>query len=325
MEERKLAESVRVQTVRRIAGRRFQRSMKKVRSFFMRAAIQLLPYGFVVALSRWFCSVRLFQWLFFRNDLRELDYLLALADPSADETTAIRRHLMATSLHFWRMWVLDSRPWPAVRDLFPIRGIEKLDRALAAGRPVIVLNSHFGGARAICTMLAVLGYRVTSLEGGDVMGSMGMKARETLATVDVGKTFPARVFAIARRALKEGRVIHMLGDGYQGDSLLAIEFLGRTRHCRTGFAELALSVGADVIPVLAPLDDRGRVVVEFHDALDHGHPDMSRTEKVDHLVRQYFRLLERHWRHDPGNAQNLHIQKFRQLSSPLERPVVSSG
>ncbi|MDH3285094.1 MAG: hypothetical protein OEQ13_10165 [Acidobacteriota bacterium] len=317
--------SGRVQSLKRIYSRRFQRGLKKIGSFFMRAAIRRLPYGVVVALSRWCCSVRLFQRLFFRKDVQELDYLLSLADPSADRRSAIRRHLMGTSLHFWRMWALDTRPWPALQDHFPVRGRDKLDRALAAGRPVIVLNSHFGGARAIPTLLAVLRYRVTSLEGGDVMESMGIEPSENLSTVDISNTFPARVIAIARRALKEGRVIHMLGDGYAGDSGFPVGFLGRTRQCRTGFAELAVGMSADVIPVLAPIDGRGRALVQFYDPLDSGDPGLSRAERVDHLIRQYFLFLERHWRRDPGNAQGLHIQKLRLQSSPLEPTTAASS
>jgi lauroyl/myristoyl acyltransferase len=106
---------------------------------------------------------------------------------------------------------------------------------------------------------------------------------------------------LTRPVLERGGVVRIASDGYHGTNAIYTPFHGRLRPFREGFAELAVTTGADVIPVFTSFDITGRFKVDFLAPLEVEHNKTNRQEKIGAFIRQYVYLLERRWAEEPGN------------------------
>ncbi len=170
-------------------------------------------------------------------------------------------------------------------------------------------------------MLLRQGYDLHSIESANVLKKIGAKDADRLKVIEVGggASFLLRQTYLARRVLMDGGMLHMVPDGLQGNSGVPVPFHGRVRRLATGFAELAVSTGAPVVPVIATMDVDGRIHVEFSAPLDTGPEDMERRERIEGLIRQYARFLEIRWSDDPGGVRMHHVEHF------LELPALTAG
>ena len=132
-------------------------------------------------------------------------------------------------------------------------------------------------------MLLRQGYDLHSVESANVLQQIGAKGADRLKVIEVGggASFLLRQTYMARRVLMDGGMLHMVPDGLQGDSGVLVPFHGRMRRLATGFAELAVSTGAAVVPVIANMDVDGRIHVEFFERLDTGSGDVDRRERIE--------------------------------------------
>ena len=161
---------------------------------------------------------------------------------------------------------------PAAWRSFVVAGRAHLDAALARGRGVLIVPSHFGPYRWIAPALLELGLRVTllvdernqGLVDADVASRMDRLfpalAWEDFATVNSGD--PAALWQLAR-ALRAGRAVVMFADGNSGVEGLAaargaltLPFLGQEIRVRPGIGALAANTDAAVVPVFT--QDRGQ-------------------------------------------------------------------
>ena len=273
-----------------------------------------LPYVSACRVLSRLWSQRLFravvcpkEWRRFRQDFA------LLAGPPGRKSGAFQRQMQVTRLALPRLkelsrWDGPDRPptW------LTIDGFERVWRLIAEGRKVVIVNSHYGAFQCIPILLCRLGLRLGSIECADIFPILKLRRPEGLTIIPTAGEFLARSALRAKRCLDSQRLLCIAADGYNGTSGFSLIFHGRRRFFASGFAELAVECGADVIPVMAPIADTGRVRIEFLDALD-GKTSEERRQQVDSLVRQYALLLEERWSEDPGNIFN--IAKF--VSLPL--------
>ena len=79
---------------------------------------------------------------------------------------------------------------------------------------------------------------------------------------------------------------------------------GKSRTFRAGFAELALSSGAPVVPISARWEDDGdRVRLLVFPPLDPGGPDASHAERTRSLVELYTRFYDEQCRLYPYSVK----------------------
>jgi lauroyl/myristoyl acyltransferase len=185
-----------------------------------------------------------------------------------------------------------------------IQGLDYFEEASRRG-PVVLLSSHFGTARVAPVLLARRGCHLLSLEawGKEYAGlDPAVAARIEVHVMRGRNAFPARSTLAARRCLSAGGIVHTTGDGRLGRADMVVPFCGRLYEFRSTFAAMAVDAGATVIPVFAPVDELGRVHLQFLGALDQGPPAAPRDVRIQALVRQYVRELERRWLTDPGNV-----------------------
>jgi len=149
----------------------------------------------------------------------------------------------------------------------PVRGIEHLESARAAGRGVIVASFHIGLLWNLKFALAAHGYRlyVSGLAGPPGAGSKGdwWTAHEAWAEeagcrwVTLGGSY-----AVFRALLERGEVCKIEWD-IPGRRPVPVEVLGRTLRISGGVARLARDTGAFVVPGFAWREADGPVAVLF--------------------------------------------------------------
>lgn len=229
-----------------------------------------------------------------------------VAGRTLSEHGVVRRHLLTRWLGSARLQLLSRGAWPRQDSRwFSARGVEHVTGALAAGRRVLVANSHYGAAQCVPLMLARLGLRLHSVECCDPFRALGLERPPTLSVISTADHFLARVAVEARRALLEQGLICIAADGYVTQRGLTLPFHGRARTFAAGFAELALDADAVVVPASAPIDDRGRVALTIAPPLVEPDRSAPRAERRRALIEQYATWLAERWSADPGNVINL--------------------
>jgi len=116
----------------------------------------------------------------------------------------------------------------------------------------------------------------------------------------------------AYRILRKGGAIQVLPDGYQGIQAINIEFKERARSFRTGFAELAIATGAQVIPISLRVEMDGTVVIKISPALRLAD-NLPDDKKIPHLINQYVQVLDEFWKTAPYMIVYRHVKKHVQL------------
>jgi lauroyl/myristoyl acyltransferase len=290
-----------------------------------------LPYGLLARMVPGVaCAQRAARTALFRravDEVRDACELTGLPVSPPDALDAALRRIVWERLRRPLLGALARAPRRRLTRWVAVEGVETLEHSRGVGRGVVVVNSHFGIARAVQLVLSGLGYPLYSLEAQDFLARVGVLPPVELEVAEIGRHRPFRLREVYRAhgALERGSLVHLLGDGRQGGSELALPFHGRLRAFRTGFAELAVMTGASVIPVFATLDRTGRTRLELLEALDDGAAGVPRGDRVASLVEQYARLLEARWVSQPGEVMGgqLSLQRGYPVISPRSvRPAI---
>ncbi len=279
-----------------------------------------IPYSLGMrVLARLYDMPLLYRGLF-RKSLEDIEQARAGVVRTTEQEREDRRHLFSTAFHVWWVRRAGRSRWDEIRPWFPMTGVEHLEKALAVGRGVVLVNAHFGGGRLVPLVLVRSGFEVLTIEYRHILSEVGADVDlDRLTVIELRKTFKARAAIQAVRRLREGKIVHLAGDGFDTTAVDAVrlEFFGRKRLFANGFAEMAMETGAAVLPLFAPFDDRGRVHVEILEPLDPGNQALDRNQRIDGMVRQYARLLEQRWQSDFGNVNRFFLKQFLVLSEPL--------
>ena len=269
---------------------------------------RIVPYDAAVAGLIWLCKRSLVQHMWpVRRRVRMAREMLATIDTVADEHDVIAHNL---ACNFFQPWLLGTIPRMSDKRLeerLDIVGMHHFDVAVEQGHGVILAVSHFG-----LPHLDLLALHRAGREGIVTLGAFPYELR--LLGLEKSPHVPLRVEPVqnflfrtrflyrARTVLQKGGVVRIAADGLHGTSGQRLRFHRRYRHFRGGFAELAFSTGAKVVPVFSEFKPDGRLHVEFMPCLDSPLPMDSRQVCVNRLVKQYARILEQRWALDPSNV-----------------------
>jgi len=130
----------------------------------------------------------------------------------------------------------------------------------------------------------------------------------------------ARQVEYAHQILEQGGVAQIAADGQHGRSaMLLYNFHGRGAPFMTGFAELALATGAQVIPLTYTITATGEARFGLSAPLDPGATTLPHSARVAHLVAQYVAHLSNLWAAAPWLVPWYEME--RHLAAPLRRKV----
>ncbi len=219
------------------------------------------------------------------------------------EIRRVARRSSRLVLYYDRLWS-ESETW----EPFVIAGREHLDAALARGRGVIFVPSHFGRYRWVPLTLLELRLPVTLLvdERNHDLIEADVDARidamhhhlrpDIFATVESGD--PSALWQLAR-ALKGGSVTVMFADGNSGIDGQAsprgaqvIPFLGQSIYALPGIGALAATTDAPVVPIFCHERRDGRPILRFDPPILRAEGE-RRSVYRERVMLELFATLER--------------------------------
>ncbi len=195
--------------------------------------------------------------------------------------------------------------------IFTVDGLDRLDRAIAAGKGVILLASHLNSLSVfmLVIMLRRRGYdiRVAFIVEQDNWSSSRFRSLLNRMTRDrtyfehMGAFFCQLNIRPMVRALSQGAVVVQTGDGWHSAGFVEVDFLNRRLPFTTGMLRVAQETGATVVPIFtegAP-PDRLRFKIEEPFSVPKSEPvDASVTafaKRLEHYLIQNLECWE-HWR-----------------------------
>jgi len=261
-----------------------------------------------------------------RSGIKWLKALLELLG-RPEETGEITLGIFANYLHPlnpWREQALDRSTDTQLKRWVRVSGIERLKAVQEAGQGAILVVSHLAVERVATLLLSRMGFKLNTLEYENRLAIHGIAGAASVKVWEIKETdgFMLRVIYLAKKALQKGEIFLLAGDGYHGGNEMPLAFLGRQRHFKGGFAELAIAARVPAFPVFCTVDLEGRIDLEILEPLEAGDDSSGRAERVAGLVRQYVTLLEDCWRRHPGNIAWYHLRRYfaLQADSSLEAP-----
>lgn len=190
-----------------------------------------------------------------------------------------------------------------ISELFPMEGIEHLDKALAQKKGVILLGCHLN---SVCMFIAImmlkrLGYDVR-VAMSDASEPWAPTALQRIINRFMGlKTFSELISAFysqfnirpLMRCLADNVIVGQTGDGWHSARFVEVEFLGRLLPFTTGMMSVAQLAGSAVVPFFAvgTPPDKLRFIMEKPFTIEKCvHSDREIQTKVSAYVKR----LEHH-------------------------------
>ena len=259
-----------------------------------------------------FAGSRVLQATLWRARLQRLDALFDVTGSGAAGAAEKRRHLLASAEWPWLNWCAVAAQRGACAEVMPwfaLSGADELARARSAGRGAILASGHYGSAMLLPTAFAWHGIEHHPIQGPGLGDAMPPERAALVHPLEIDPRAPGAVLDAARRALSAGGTVMIAPDGFFGEGGVEVEFCGRRRRFRAGFAALAADSGAPVLPLFAPVDEAGRSAITIHPPLAPG-PGESRSEAIAALVAAYADALAGQWRRDLANVFASHVEQF---------------
>lgn len=192
--------------------------------------------------------------------------------------------------------------------LVDFEGWERIEMARAAGRPLLILTGHCGNWELLAAALNVagLGMAVVGRELDDQglqARLLGLRSRFGSRTIVRGTPGAARDLL---RTLRAGGALGMLIDQDTRVDGVWVDFFGRPAYTPVGAAEIALRLGACVLPTfIERLDDGGHLATIQPALALPGEPraaTQAMTERIEAQIRrvpEQWVWLHRRWRRQP--------------------------
>ncbi|MBW1859012.1 MAG: amino acid adenylation domain-containing protein [Deltaproteobacteria bacterium] len=254
------------------------------------------PYLAGTRFSSWFCGQRWAQAVFFFPQVHLVRRLLKFVSTPMNDADVIQHFLVRNFMRKWRHAAVGRMTSQEFDHWVRVKGVSTFHQSYRKGRGIVLASLHYGPAHLSLLYLNRLGFdEITTLGWTPhILDLLGLgQSRQVMLEVEDSQGSLSMDMAL--RALRRGGIVNLAADGQDGTSSgIPMPFHGHVRPFKAGFAELAVTTGADVLPVVVSLDISGRVDIEFLTPLDSGSGNMTRQAQVKSLVtwRQVKAFLE---------------------------------
>jgi len=192
----------------------------------------------------------------------------------------------------------------ALKSWVEIQGQENLDKALAAGRGVILVSAHFGNFPLLLGRLAVEGYKA-----GGIMKPMHDARMEKIFFKKREKFGVRTIYSLPRKecvnesinALRNNELLFIPIDQNFGTGGIFVDFFGEKAATATGPVILAQRTKAALVPcfILRQPDDRHRIIFEPELELIAGQDSRDtisvNIQRLTNIIEAYIRKYPAEW------------------------------
>jgi amino acid adenylation domain-containing protein len=217
--------------------------------------------------------------------------------------------------------IIAGSPLQRLSDYFRVEGLEYLEAAQRQERGVILVTYHGAVNRfsiaALPRLLKGDPVPTLSLTHGWRMERRNAAGRKTAINEPA---LLANVAVEGHRRLTQGGIVQVIPDiGYDAAGGVPLN-IGRYRFLiKPGFAELALSSGAVVIPHFTTRRTDGCILLRFFPPFDPPARSADHDAQVNHLLRQYAASVEKAWTLAPESLL------WQVIDSHMQRPSATDA
>ena len=232
------------------------------------------------------------------------DYFLFINRENDCDNQLILKYLKSTDfLLKWRFRTISRVSDKQFYKKVKIEGLDIFERELSKGRGIILAASHFGQTELMFSLLNRYKRDIYYLVRDPSLNEIYQKNAGGFV-INISTNSKEETFALlykVKMLLENGNVVFIPGDGEYGDSTVNVEFLGKMRTFRKGFAEFALLTDSAIIPVLTFNDHEDNQVVKFHETIEFSKQNVSNDEETLAIIGKYVKILEKAWLEHPYN------------------------
>ena len=271
------------------------------------------PYG--LRLLAWCCRRSWFHALFHTDVTLIQQFLTETGATTLNPTTVVSYSLTQHIWFAWSLTAIEQNPEKEFDQRVNITGLSQLQERYQHGPGIILVSYHSVFAKLIPLCLKHCGFENSVTIGltRSILKTKGETATKSARTIEHACQLMA-----TRKVLKAGGIAFMLPDGFYGNYGIWRKFYKRQREFKTGFAELAISDNAVVIPVVPSLAEDGRFKLTILEPFDT-NTALSKKEQVNHLVEQYISFLAKCWQ-NPWNIYMIHFAKHLAFPTMGDEP-----
>ena len=222
------------------------------------------------------------------------------------------RHLgmaLAELLHIW------GRPPAAASRYVEVVGFEEIERIRATGKPIVVLTGHVGNWELISCANHSHGLGLAAMTRGlddEGLQRVSLDLRSHLGSEAIARGSRASSRQMLKTLRRGGALALLIDQDIDTDGVW-VPFFGKLAHTPTAGADLALRLGAEVVPTFAERLADGRHRVTFHKALDLPEDATAATALMTEAIETQIRRRPEQWvwmhrrwrRRPPDSAQGL--------------------
>ncbi len=260
----------------------------------------------------WGRAIGRLGWALARRDRRRTLEHLAIAFPEAGAEQR-RRLGRASFRHFGCMlaealWVAGRGP-EEILSRVRFEGWAEIERARAAGRPLLIVTGHCGNWELLAAALNVrgLGMAVVARELDDPgLNARLLGLRERFGTRTILRGTPGAARQLLR-TLRAGGALGMLIDQDTKVEGVWVDFFGRPAYTPVGAADMAIRLEATVLPTfierLADGSHRAHVEPPLAIPADPVAATAAMTATIEAQIRrvpEQWVWLHRRWRRQPS-------------------------
>jgi KDO2-lipid IV(A) lauroyltransferase len=177
-----------------------------------------------------------------------------------------------------------------------IKGRERLDAAVAAGRGVILVTAHLGTWELGGAALAAMGYSITTVAGIQFSPALSPFIKKIKQDLGIDVVSSETGLRRIMKALSRGELValHIDGDQFVGGT--EVDFFARKARLPSGPAVLALRTGAAVVPAFAVRTEGGRITIFIEEEVPTENADEAGvTRLIVEVVETYIRRYPDQW------------------------------
>lgn len=213
----------------------------------------------------------------------------------------------------------------SLADLVEVEGIANLEAAVAKGKGVILLLSHFGSFLMPLPLLGFMGFKVNQITGRVLSRGALSRALWSIRKREADR-LPIQFIGVGNflrpvyDALKRGEIVAVAFDGREGKKWVSASFLTRTALFSPGPFNLAAKTGAAIVPMFAVRqpDNRHRIIFMEEFALSRAaDPDEALAEDTRRYAAMLASFVERHPAHFGATLVDIRLNAENGLMSPL--------